>query len=179
MFHTLDDLDRKIVAMLQRDGRTSNVVMARELGLSEGTVRKRVERLLGSGIIRVTAVADPTKLELNTPVYIAIEADLAHLTDVAEYLAAMPEVCSVKMVTGAFDVIIEAVLPSSDQLLPFLIDHIAVIPGVKRTETYHVLKIVKQACEWAMPDTSDSSFAQAPGIRWASEVIPGAIVVPS
>jgi hypothetical protein len=66
------------------------------------------------------------------------------------------------------------VLASHDQLLPFLVDRVAVIPGVKRTETLHVLKTIKQACEWELPMPGGvPSGAQASGI------IPGVIVVPS
>lgn len=180
MVHTLDELDRSIVALLQRDGRAPNVVIARELGLSEGTVRKRIKRLLSGGVIRVTAVVDPTRLNLGTPVLISIEADVTRLQEIGECLAAMPEVCSVKLVTGAFDLVAEAALSSSDRLLPFLIDRVAAIPGVKRTETCHVLKDIKQACDWVIPVEPGGGQEESPQRSGRPEsVIPGAIVVPS
>ena len=174
----LDELDRSIVALLQEDGRASNVVIARRLGYSEATIRKRLDRLLSSGIVRVAALLDPAKANLTMPIIIGIEVDLVAAQETALQLAALPEVCSVKMVTGAYDVIAEAVLASHDQLLPFLVDRIAVIPGVKRTETLHVLKTVKQACEWELPGPGEGS-AGSGASRKPGDVIPGVIVVPS
>lgn len=175
---TLDELDRSIVAILQEDGRASNVVIARRLGYSEATIRKRLDRLLSSGVIRVAALLDPAKANLTTPIIVGIEVDLVVAQETAEQLAALPEVCSVKMVTGAYDLVVEAVLASHDQLLPFLVDRVAVIPGVKRTETLHVLKTIKQACEWELPMPGGApSGAQASGR--SGDIIPGVIVVPS
>lgn len=173
MAQALDELDRSIVAILQRDGRASNVEIARQSGFSEATIRKRLERLLASGIIRVTALLDPAKVNLSMSIVVGIEADLTAAQRIAEQLAALPEVCSVKLVTGAYDLLVDAVLSSNDQLLPFLVDRVATIPGVKRTETLHVLKTVKQACEWELSDGGNAP-PRKPG-----DVIPGTIVVPS
>jgi Lrp/AsnC family transcriptional regulator for asnA, asnC and gidA len=177
MGHILDEVDHRIVALLQRDGRMSNVDIARELGLAEGTVRKRLERLLASGAIQITAIADPAKLGYKTRIFIGIEADLTQLEAIAERLAAIPEIHSVNIVTGTYDVVVEVILPSSDQLLSFLLDRVATIPGVKRTETCHVLKTVKRVCDWVIPDEhlSQSQGTTSP----ANEVIPGTIMVPS
>jgi len=173
MGQVLDELDRSIVAILQENGRASNVEIARQSGYSEATIRKRLERLLAGGIIRVTALLDPAKVNLTMPIVIGIEADLAASQQIADRLGELPEVCSVKLVTGAYDLLVEAVLSSNDQLLPFLVDKVAVIPGVKRTETMHVLKTVKQACEWGLPE----GVMATP--TWSGDVIPGAIIVPS
>jgi DNA-binding Lrp family transcriptional regulator len=99
---------------------------------------------------------------------------LSEAQRIAEMLAGLPEVCSVRLVTGAYDLLVDALLESPDRLLPFLVDRVAAIPGVKRTETLHVLKTVKQACDWSAPERSVGPGPGAPG-----DVIPGAIVVPS
>ena len=62
MAHSVDEFDREIIGLLQQDGRLANVEIARALGITEGTVRKRLERLLSEGIIRIMAVADPVAL---------------------------------------------------------------------------------------------------------------------
>ena len=181
MGHVLDEMDRRIVTLLQRDGRTPNVEIARQLGLAEGTVRKRLERLLAGGIIRIAAITDPAKLGRTTRVFIGIEADLTQMETITQRLVAIPEIQSANIVTGAYDVIIEAVLPSSDRLLSFLLDKMATIPGVKRTETCHILKVIKQPCDWiisdeclARPDARSQGTTASSG-----EVIPGTIVMPS
>ncbi len=181
MGRILDDTDRRIVAALQKDGRMSNVEMARRLGLAEATVRKRLERLVASGIIRVAAIVEPTTVGLPTRMMIGIEADLSQVEAIAGRLAAVPEVCSVGIVAGSYDIIIEVVLPSSAQLLSFILDKVAAIPGIKRTETYNILKVVKQPTDWALPDEpSPESQERRPGkTPPRGGVVPGAIVVPS
>lgn len=175
MSHLLDELDRQIIGLLQRDGRASNVDVARQLGIAEATVRKRLERLLDNRIIRITAAVNPGSLGLTTQIFLGIETDLARMEDVANRLAAIPEVYSVRMATGTYDVIVEAFLPSSDQLLSFLVDKIAIIPGVKRTETCHVLKAIKWGCDWAVPAAREE--VPHPAGR-GNEVIAGRVVVP-
>jgi Lrp/AsnC family transcriptional regulator for asnA, asnC and gidA len=196
MVKCLDEVDRQIVALLQRDGRTSNVEIARELGLAEGTVRKRYERLVARCIIRVAAVVDPARVECGARTIIGIEVDLAQVEKVAARLAGLPEVYAVSLVTGAYDLVVEVVLPSSDQLLSFLMDKLAVIPGVKRTETCHVLKVVKRPSDWTVPER-DAGAAEArsepngtpqggprgvgpqPPRPSSQEILPGTIVIPS
>lgn len=164
----IDELDRQIIALLQHDGRMSNVEIARQLGVAEGTVRKRIERLLANQIIHITAVADPNLLNLVAVVLVGIEVEPQRIQEVADQLAQLPEVNSVAIVTGAYDIMIEAVLRSREDLLSFLTKQVARIPGVKRTQTYHVLKAVKWARDWALPEgfalgESDLMAARAPG----------------
>jgi len=71
---------------------------------------------------------------------------------VAATLSAMPEVLRVAIVAGEYDVILEAVLPAMDRLLPFLRDRVASIPGVKRTETFQVLELAKWSSDWNIPE---------------------------
>ena len=178
MAHPLDEFDRKIIALLQQDGRLSNVELARKLGVAEGTVRKRLERLLNEEIIRVMAVAEPASLGLKASVVIGIQTDLGQMNEVAQRLALLPEVHSVNIVTGTYDVMIEAALPSGEHLLSFLIDKVSAIPGVKRTETSHVLQAVKRACDWVVPETSIGRAASAPSPASSTDmVVPGAIVI--
>jgi Lrp/AsnC family transcriptional regulator for asnA, asnC and gidA len=178
MAHTPDQCDRQIITLLQQDGRLSNVEIARSLGLAEGTIRHRLEKLLGNGVIRIRAVVDPVRVGLPASVLVGIQTEPGQLNEVAQQLAALPEVYCVSIVTGTNDVMTEAVLPSSEHLLSFLIDRISNIPGVKRTETSHVLQVVKRSCDWTLPESTagragDERLATPP----AKQVVPGAIVV--
>lgn len=180
MGHILDEVDRQIVALLQRDGRISNVDMARELGLTEGTIRKRLERLLASDAICIRAVINPAKLGYPTRIIVGLQVDLAQVEAAALQLAAIPEIDTVSIVTGTYDMVIEVILPSSDLLLSFLLDKVATVPGVKRTETCHILKIVKRAHDWAIPSESPArTDSQPQGSSASGDVIPGSVVVPS
>jgi Lrp/AsnC family transcriptional regulator for asnA, asnC and gidA len=178
MAHALDEFDRRIFALLQQDGRLSNVEIARRLSLTEGTVRKRLDRLLEDGIIRVMAVADPSTLGFGASVVVGIQTELGQINEVAQQLAAIPEVHCVNIVTGTYDVMVEAVLPSGEHLLSFLIDKISIVPGVKRTETSHVLQVVKRACDWVVPSPGAQPARSADSLAAPAEPpVPGGIVV--
>lgn len=150
MPHAVDETDRRIIALLQADGRRPNVDMAAELGLAEGTIRKRLDRLLTGGIIRITAIVDPPRVGLDTSAVITIQVDLSLVDDIVRQLAALPQVQSVSVTTGNWDLIVEAVFPTDRQLLAFLKDSVASIPGVRRTETSHVLRRVKHVGNWEL-----------------------------
>ncbi len=140
----MDDLDRKIIELLQINGRASNARIARDVGVSEGTVRRRLRRLVQDEIIRVVAVPDPEKMGLSTVALIGIQADPDKLDDVAERLAALPETQYVSLTTGSFDLFIWVALLSSEELGNFLRHSVGVIRGVRRTETFVNLVIVKK-----------------------------------
>jgi Lrp/AsnC family transcriptional regulator for asnA, asnC and gidA len=151
----IDDLDRKIISLLQRDGRMSNSEIARQLGVAEGTVRRRVERLVQEEIIRIAAVANPFKIGLNTVALISIDVDLPKLVDVAQELVRMKEVRYVGYATGAHDIIIECLFPSNQALLRFLAERLATVPGIRRTETSIQLDILKRSYEWEIPPPAE------------------------
>ncbi|MHB1132971.1 MAG: Lrp/AsnC family transcriptional regulator [Chloroflexota bacterium] len=147
----VDYLDRRIVALVQQDGRTPSQEIARQLGVAEGTVRKRLERLITDGFVRVTAVADPAKFGYAVQTIIGVQTESSSAPAVAGQIAVMPEALAVYLTSGTYDVIVEAALPSYEALLSFLSDHIGSIPGVRRSEAYHILKVLKRAREWSLP----------------------------
>jgi Lrp/AsnC family transcriptional regulator for asnA, asnC and gidA len=149
--NTIDAIDRRIITLLQLDGRTSNVDIARAVGIAEATVRKRIERLLSEGTIRVAAIPALDRLGLEVETVIMLKVDLGRANQVAERLAAMKEVRSVKYTTGEYDIILEAAFSSDDDLLRFLTGRLAQINGIRATATSHVLKGIKQACDWLLP----------------------------
>jgi len=149
--YTIDATDRRIISLLQLNGRMSNVDIARTIGVAEATVRKRIERLLSEGIIRVAAIPAVDKLDWEVETIIMLKVDLGQVDRISEQLAAMKEVRSVKYTTGEYDIIIEAVFLSDNDLLQFLTNRLARIQGIRTTATSHVLKTVKQSCDWILP----------------------------
>lgn len=152
--NTIDEIDRKIVALLQENGRVTNMEIARQLGIVEGTVRKRLERLLDEGHLTITALPKPSAFGYRVHAIIAVQTDLTHTTEVAATLSAMPEVVSVYLTSGGCDLVVEVLLPSNEQLLSFLAGRLAAIPGVRRTETNHVLRAFKQVSDWRIPEVA-------------------------
>lgn len=146
-----DELDRQIVILLQKDGRVSNSEIARHVGVTEGTVRRRIERLVREKVIRIAAVANPFKIGLPTVALISVDADLARMQEVAMALVAMKEVRYVGYATGAHDIVIEAIFPNNAALLQFVSDRLSRIPGITRTETSIQLDVLKRSYEWEIP----------------------------
>ena len=71
----MDDLDIKIIGILQEDGRASNAKIARGVGVSEGTIRRRLKKLIGDSTIQIVALPEPSKLGYKTEAMIALQVD--------------------------------------------------------------------------------------------------------
>lgn len=152
MSRVIDELDRKIIAILQKDGRTPYVDMARSLSVAEATIRRRVENLIADEIIHIAAWTDPYKVGIEVVVLINLDVDLAHLEDVAQRLVAMSCVRLVAYSTGVHDILVEALFPSEEGLLRFLRDELARIPGIRHSDTSIVLGMLKRTYEWEIPE---------------------------
>lgn len=147
----MDAIDRQIVELLRANGRRANVDIAREIGISEGTVRKRIDRLVTGGVLRVVGLAEPRRIGLGVRVLISLQIELARLELASQILARFPEVMSVYVVTGEYDLVVEAVFPSNEHLMAFLSERVSQIPGVVGSATAHVLQVVKQHADWSVP----------------------------
>src|SRR5262245_59846232 len=86
----LDAPDRRIIDQLQDDGRRSNVAMARALGVTEATIRHRIDSLIANGFSRIAAVIDPRKTPYLTDAMIWIRLERGRTRDAAEHLASLP-----------------------------------------------------------------------------------------
>ena len=149
--HTVDELDHKIVALLQRNGRMSNVDVAREVHVTEATIRKRLERLLRDETIRIVAIPNHDKVGFPIETIISLQVELLRLEAASQALSTMAPIRWVKLTTGEYDIIFDAVFKTDEELLMFLTDEVATIPGVIKTATSHVLRQVKSIYEWVLP----------------------------
>jgi Lrp/AsnC family transcriptional regulator for asnA, asnC and gidA len=160
---SLDALDRKFIFLLQKKGRMSFSDLARTLKISEATVRRRVERLLTEGVMEIVACIEPRQVGLEFEAMICLQVDLDKLTQIGQRLAAMPEVREVVYTSGAYDMVVRLALPGSGDLLPFLTQQIAVIPGIKDIQTAHVLQTEKRMSAWQLPEKVKEKEPVAPG----------------
>ena len=140
----VDELDRRMIQLLQRNGRASNARVAREVGVSEGTVRRRLKRLLEEDIIRVVAFPDPEMFGYGTEALVGVQVDPDKTNEVAASLSVLRETSWVSVTTGAFDIFTWVTLPSSVELGTFLNTQVRTVPGVRRTETFVNLQIPKR-----------------------------------
>ena len=132
----MDSLDRKIIQILRVDGRTSNANIARQVDVSEGTIRRRLKKLIRDEYINVVALPDPGKMGKVAQALVGIQVDPDKVDDVVGQLASFDAVEWVKMTTGSFDVWAWAALESSEDMRIFLHDKVGGLPGVRRTETF-------------------------------------------
>ncbi len=141
----MDELDRRIIELLQLDGRASNAKIARELGSGEATVRRRLNRLIQDDIVRITAVPNLEKLGYGTTALIGVKTSPGKSDAVAEALAALGEVQYVAVTTGSYDLFIWLAVESAERLGNLLHTRIGVIDGVQNTQTFVNLSIKKRA----------------------------------
>lgn len=143
----LDSVAKRIIELLQADGRQSYATIAKEVGLSEAAVRQRVQRLRDTGVIQIVAVTDPMQVGFPRQALVGIRAsgDLASLADA---VAALPEASYVVTTAGGFDVMVELVCEDDEELLELLSKRIRSLPGVWATETFVYLKLNKQHYDW-------------------------------
>ena len=144
----VSELDKRIIEHLQADGRRPYTQIAADLGVSEAAVRARTNRLIERGILQVVGVTDPLKLGFQQMAMIGIRCESDRLISVAERVADMPEVDYVVITAGTYDLLIETVCEDNDALLRFLTERLRSIEGVRDTETFVYLRMVKQTYQW-------------------------------
>lgn len=147
----LDDISKRIIAILQADGRTSYAAIGKAVGLSEAAVRSRVQKLTESGVMQVVAVTDPLEMGYARQAMIGIRA-AGPLEPLAEALAALPEVIYVVITAGSFDLLIEVICESDAHLLEVVSSRLRSRDDVAATETFLYLKLAKQSYAWGVPD---------------------------
>lgn len=149
MSKTLDQIDLKIIAALREDALQTNVQLAEKIGVSEGTIRNRLRVLIEGDFVKIIVTpGDPKKLGFQVDTYITLDVDMTIITEVARRLAELPQITYIGIVSGSYDLIAHALFHSTEELLQFMTNEIAAIPGIKNTETSHVLKVVKRSYLW-------------------------------
>ena len=141
----MDELDREIIAILQSNGRASNARIARRIGVSEGTVRRRLKKLIADGVIDIVAVVDAERLGYDTEALVGVQVDPDKVLEVAANLGELRESNWVAITTGTYDVFMWVTLQSADQLGAFLREKLGIVSGVRRTETFVRLSLPKKA----------------------------------
>lgn len=148
----MDNFDQKLITELQKDGRTGYIDLAQKLGVSEGTIRRRLRRLLDRKLIRIVAEPNLSALGYGFMSIIGMQVKMSDLRKVANTLANEPNVCHLAFVTGRYDLMAMVVGRSHKELSNFMEKTISVIPSILRTETFVNLDIIKG--EWSGTDTT-------------------------
>ncbi|MEN8244032.1 MAG: Lrp/AsnC family transcriptional regulator [Thermodesulfobacteriota bacterium] len=139
----IDATDMKIIRLLQKNGRMSNTEIAKQTGVSETTIRYRLQRLTREEFIQIVAMVNPLKLGFGIEGSIRIKADIKAIDQVAEKLKAIDSLYFVARSMGAYDFDAEYYVKSSSELKE-LIDTINAMQGVTDTDVSTVLDYVKE-----------------------------------
>ena len=140
----LDEIDRFIVEAMRKDGRVAFSQIAEQLNVSAGTIRLRYNRLVEEGYLRVVAISNPLRLGYKTMAMIGIRVDGSRLLEAAEKISKLEEVIYLVVTSGRFDIFAEVVCRDQDHLLEFISGKLSRIEGVRESESFMHLKIMKE-----------------------------------
>ena len=142
----LDATAKRIIELLQEDGRISYAAIAKAVGLSEAAARARVQKLLDSDVMQIVAVTDPTQVGFTRQAMIGIRTE-GDLMKVGDRIAEVSEVDYVVTTAGSFDLLVEVVCEDDPHLLD-VIRQVRELEGVVSSETFVYLKLNKQHYNW-------------------------------
>ena len=141
---TLDETDLNIIEALQKDGRVAFAQIAEQLGVSPGMIRQRYSRLVEQGYLKVVAITNPLRMGYKTMAMIGIRADGSKLLAVAEKISKLDEVIYMIICSGRFDIFAEVICRDHEDLLRFITEELSTIDGVRESESFMHLKIIKE-----------------------------------
>jgi DNA-binding Lrp family transcriptional regulator len=159
----LDAIDRRILTVLQRDGRLSNVELAEQVGLSPSPCLRRLRRLETTGVIRrYAALLDPNAVGLDVTAFISVSLERNAEQVLEAFEAAVrerPEVLECYPVTGDADFLLKVVTVDLHAYERLMRDHLLRVPGISSTRTSFALTPVKD--EALLPIGADGEASPA------------------
>lgn len=145
---TIDPLDCRMIQLLQKDGRISHTEIAKTIGISEATVRTRLQRLIREEFIQIVAVSNPLKLGFEVVGTIRIHVDIKKMDRIVRELKNISALWHIVQTTGGTGIDAEFVLKDLDGLRDLIYEKINRIDGVLRTETTLFLNYIKRQYDW-------------------------------
>jgi len=145
----LDDIDKRIVTELQRDGRISYADLGPIVGLSPAAVRQRVQRILDAGIVQVVGVTDPQALGFPVMAMLGVQVD-GDVTAIADRIAEVDGVIYIVMSAGSFDLMVEVICEDTMALLDLINARVKTVPGVRHVESFVYFGIHTHRFGWGV-----------------------------
>jgi Lrp/AsnC family transcriptional regulator, regulator for asnA, asnC and gidA len=140
----LDAVDQYLIEALRTDGRQAFSQIADKLKVSPGMIRQRYDRLVHLGILKVLAISNPLRRGVKTMALVGIRTDGNLMLKVADKVAKFDEVVYLVVVSGRYDIMAEVFCRDHEDLLKFITEKLYSIEGVRETETFMHLRIVKE-----------------------------------
>ncbi|MEO1768739.1 MULTISPECIES: Lrp/AsnC family transcriptional regulator [Enterococcus] len=149
-----DDIDYHIIKLLKDDARMSSSKIANKLGINERTARRRVDRLLETGAMRITAILDPNDFGYTNIVDMYMHVEEEKYEQTLTQFKANSSVAYVAKGWGDDNLIIQSRFKSSEEMNSFLNEFVANLEGVKLSHYVMVPKILSNIDSW-MPNEED------------------------
>jgi len=143
-----DDIDRQIIAELQKNGRASFKNIARKLGLSDGTIRLRAGKMIAEGLLKITAQVNPLYFENSIVALVGMSLEKRDHRQIMEKIAHLNGVKSMINSTGRYDLLAEVFFHSREELRFFLMEDLNRIGGILSSETFIYLDAIRKWVEF-------------------------------
>ena len=148
MANSIDHLDKKILNLLQENGRITNAQLAKEVGLSPPPMLERVRKLEKNGIIKkYVALVDPKKLERGTIAFVAVALRFHRRDAIQEFVTEIqkfPEVLECYHITGEEDYLLKVIIKDIAEYERFLLEKLTRFSGISKIKTSFILSTLKQ-----------------------------------
>jgi Lrp/AsnC family transcriptional regulator, leucine-responsive regulatory protein len=143
ILHT-DEIDRKLISILQHNGRASYTDLAKEVGLSRVAVQTRINGLMENGTIeRFACIVNPQKLGITVSAFFNVEVEPKYLLQVADTLSDEPEVTSLYHMTGPSKLHMHGLFNGNQEMELFLQDKLYPLPGINSVDCQVLIKRYK------------------------------------
>jgi len=142
--YELDEVDLKIIEALRGDGRIAFSQIAEQLDVSPGMIRMRYSRLVEMGYLKVVAISNPLRMGFKTMAMIGVRVDGDKMLMAADEISNFDEVVYLVVTSGRYDVLVEVMCRDHKHLLEFLTQKLYKVDGVRQSESFVHLKIVKE-----------------------------------
>lgn len=143
LYPQLDDMDYGIVRALQENARLPFTQIAKELGVTEKTIRMRVQQMQDEGVLSLVGIVNPVKAGLNVQSFVQIAVEAQRLDEVVASLNEIVEVRLVVLTSGDYQLITQILVRNYEELSQFLMNKLNKIPGILRVNVINELKILK------------------------------------
>ena len=157
-----DSLDKAILELLNQDARLPSTQIARRLGVANRTVHNRIQRMLEDKIIQPVCIAKPAAFGYTLAVDILCEIEIGFVDQAIDAILRMPEISYAAISTGDQDLSLQAVFRNSEEMHDFISHRLHQVPGMRRTRTVLLPRIIKDSYQWLPPEESFNKTTSVP-----------------
>ncbi|CAI8708945.1 Lrp/AsnC family transcriptional regulator [Brevibacillus sp. BC25] len=143
LYPDLDDIDYGIIRALQANARLPFTQIAKDLGVTEKTIRMRVQQLQDEGALSLVGIVNPVKAGFHVQAMIQVAVDAEKLDDVVAALTDTVEIRLIVLTSGEYQLFTQVLVTSNEELSQFLLKKLHKIPGISKTNVINELKILK------------------------------------